>query len=60
MKKLLLPIMCIAIFFAFYEQTKPNPNIIITVIAIAVFMFGMMKLMTKVPSKKPEDKDGIL
>jgi hypothetical protein len=60
MKKLLLPIMCIAIFFAFYEQTKPNPNIIITVIAIAVFMFGMMKLMAKVPSKKPEDKDGIL
>lgn len=60
MRKTLLPIMCIAIFFAFYEQTKPKPNIIITVIAIAVFMFGMMKLMAKVPSKKPEDKDGIL
>lgn len=60
MKKFLLPIMCIAIFFAFYEQTKPQPNIIITVIAIAVFMFGMIQLMAKVPSKKPEDKDGFI
>ena len=52
--------MCISIFFAFYEQTKPQPNIIITVIAIAVFMFGMIQLMAKVPSKKPEDKDGFI
>ncbi len=60
MKKFLLPIMAIAIFFCFYEYSKPNPNIYIVLIAIAIFMFGMMKLMSKVPSKKPEDKDGIL
>jgi hypothetical protein len=60
MKKFLIPIMAIAIFFAFFEQSKPNPNIYITIIAIVVFMFGMIKLMGKVPSKKPEDKDGIL
>ena len=60
MKKLLLPIMAIAIFFAFYEQSKESPNIYITIIAIVLFMFGMIKLMSKVPSKKPEDKNGIL
>ena len=52
--------MAIAIFFAYLEQSKASPNIYITIIAIVVFMFGMMKLMGKVPSKKPEDKDGIL
>lgn len=60
MKKLLIPIMAIAIFFAFYEQSKEVPNIYITIISMVVFMFGMVKLMSKVPSKKPEDKDGIL
>ena len=52
--------MAIAIFFAFYEYSKPNPNMYIVIITIVVFMLGMMKLMSKVPSKKPEDKDGIL
>ncbi|WP_395052749.1 hypothetical protein [Flavobacterium sp.] len=60
MKKFLLPIMAISIFFCFYEYSKPVPNIYIVLITIAIFMFGMMKLMSKVPSKKPEDKDGIL
>ena len=52
--------MAIVIFFAFYEYTKPKPNLYIVVATIVIFMLGMMKLMTKVPSKKPEDKDGIL
>lgn len=60
MKKIQLPIMAIAIFFAFYEYAKPKPNLYIVVATIVIFMLGMMKLMTKVPSKKPEDKDGIL
>lgn len=60
MKKLLLPIMAIAIFVAFYEYSKPQPNLYIVIITIVIFMFGMIKLMNKVPSKKPEDKDGIL
>ena len=60
MKKILVPIMAIAIFFAFFEQSKEIPNLFITIIAMVIFMIGMIKLMSKVPSKKPEDKNGIL
>jgi hypothetical protein len=56
MKKLLLPIMIIAILIAFYEQSLKEKNVYILVIAIAVFMFGMMKLSAKTPSKN-QDKE---
>ena len=56
MKKLLLPIMIIAILIAFYEQSLKNKNVYISVIAITVFMFGMMKLSAKTPSKN-QDKE---
>ncbi|CAN1525742.1 hypothetical protein MCEGE10_01229 [Flavobacteriaceae bacterium] len=56
MKKLLLPIMIIAILIAFYEQSLEKKNVYISVIAIAVFMFGMMKLSAKTPSKN-QDKE---
>lgn len=56
MKKLLLPIMIIAILIAFYEQSLENKNVYISVVAIAVFMFGMMKLSAKTPSKN-QDKE---
>ena len=60
MKKLFLPMMAVAFFFAYSEQTKPKPNAIIVVICIVIIAIGMMKLMAKVPSKKPEDKNDIL
>ena len=56
MKKLLLPIMIIAILIAFYEQSLEKKNVYISVVAIAVFMFGMMKLSAKTPSKN-QDKE---
>ena len=56
MKKLLLPIMIIAILIAFYEQRLEKKNVYISVVAIAVFMFGMMKLSAKTPSKN-QDKE---
>mgnify|MGYP007077670905 CR=1 FL=1 len=56
MKKLLLPIMIIAIVIAFYEQSLEKKNVYILVVAIAVFMFGMMKLSAKTPSKN-QDKE---
>jgi hypothetical protein len=56
MKKLLLPIMIIAILIAFYEQSLEKKNVYILVVAIAVFMFGMMKLSAKTPSKN-QDKE---
>ncbi len=57
MKKWLLPIMIIAILIAFYEQSLEKKNVYISVIAIAVFMFGMMKLSAKTPSKNQDKED---
>jgi len=56
MKKLLIPIMTIAIFIAFYEQNSPNPIVIITIICMAIFMFGLMKLSAKIPPKNEDDE----
>ena len=57
MKKFLIPILIISILVAFYEQSKEDKNVYIMVIAIVVFMFGMMKLSSKTPSKNIENKD---
>ena len=57
MKKLLLPIMIIAILIAFYEQSLDKKNVYISVVAIAVFMFGMMKLSAKTPSKNQNKEE---
>ncbi len=40
-----------AAFVALYEQSLAKPNVVIMVIAIVIFMLGLMKLMSKVPSK---------
>ncbi|APA00661.1 MULTISPECIES: hypothetical protein [Flavobacterium] len=54
MKKIIFPIMLIAIVVAFYEQTSAEKNVYVTVVAMAVFMFGMMRLSAKTPSKNQE------
>ncbi len=46
--------MLIAIVVAFYEQTSAEKNVYVTVVAMAVFMFGMMRLSAKTPSKNQE------
>ena len=59
MKKIMIPMMLVAFLIAFYEQQKANSNVYITVGAIAIFMYGMMRLSAKTPSKnqdKNEDK----
>jgi len=48
--------MAIAIFVAFYEQENAHPNVYITIVAIVVFMFGMLRLSAKIPSKN-QDKE---
>lgn len=55
MKKFLFLIMIVAIFVAFYEQNTPKPNVIITCIALVVFMIGMVKLSAKIPPKDTDD-----
>ncbi len=57
MKKLLIPVMVIAICVALYEQNKSDKNVYIIVIAIVIFMLGMMKLSAKTPSKNQESED---
>ncbi len=49
--------MIIAFLLAFYEQQKPDRNVYITVGAIVVFMCGMMRLSTKIPSKNQDNKE---
>ena len=59
MKKLMILIMAIAIGVALYEQAKPEKNVYLMVIAIVIFMYGMMRLSAKTPSKNQdkEEKD---
>ncbi len=49
--------MIVAILVAFYEQQKPDRNVYITVGAIVIFMYGMMRLSTKTPSKNQENNE---
>jgi arginine exporter protein ArgO len=42
---------------ALIEQSKPAPNRLIMIGAMAVFMYGLFQLMKKIPSKKEEDND---
>ena len=48
--------MVVAIIIAFYEQSTNDKNVYVMVIAIAVFMYGMMQLSAKTPSKN-QDKE---
>ena len=52
--------MIIAILIALYEQTKETPNVYIIIVAIVIFMYGMIRLSAKTPSKNQEkDNDDV-
>ena len=55
MKNLMVILVILAIGVAFYEHTKPNPNVYITAAAVVIFMYGAMRLSAKIPGKKDED-----
>ena len=57
MKKVLIPIMIIAIIIALLEQNKEEKSIPVLIISFVVFMFGMMRLSAKTPSKNSENDD---
>jgi hypothetical protein len=57
MKKLFIPFIFVAIIFGLFEQSKDKPNIYILCASVALFMYGMMQLTSKVPSKKEEEKN---
>ncbi|WP_276380619.1 hypothetical protein [Flavobacterium sp. H4147] len=54
MKIFKILIMILAISVALYEQVSDDKNVYITVVAIVVFMYGMMQLSAKTPSKNQE------
>ena len=57
MKAFKILIMILAISVALYEQVSDDKNIYIMVIASAVFMYGMMQLSAKTPSKNQEKEE---
>ena len=57
MKKFIIPIMIVAILVALYEQVNAEKNVYMMAIAIAVFMFGMMRLSAKTPSKNQNKEE---
>lgn len=57
MKKVYVPIMALAGVLALYEQSKAKPNVYIMVAAIIIFMYGMMRLTAKVPSKNQDKSE---
>jgi len=48
--------MIVAIIVALYEQVSAEKNVYIMVVAIVIFMMGMMQLSAKTPSKN-QDKE---
>ena len=57
MKKIVIPILILAILVALYEQRSAQKNVYVMVIAIVVFMFGMMRLSSKTSSKNQQKKE---
>jgi L-asparagine transporter-like permease len=57
MKKIVIPILILAILVVLYEQRSAQKNVYIMVIAIVVFIFGMMRLSSKTPSKNQEKEE---
>lgn len=49
--------MVVAIGIALYEQSKTEPNRYILIAAIVIFMYGMMRLSAKTPSKHSETEE---
>ena len=49
--------MFLAILAGLYEQSKERSNIYIQIIALVVFMYGMMQLSAKTPSKNSEPEN---
>lgn len=57
MKKLALPLIIIAVILGVYEYSQEKQNIFVVCIVIVLFMFGMMQLNSKIPSKFNDEED---
>lgn len=55
-QKIILPLVVVAfMIWALMEQASNQPRIWVQVIGVALFFFGMARLMKKVPSNKPKE-----
>lgn len=57
MKRMLFFIVILAGVYAFYEQSKPNPNVWISAFCIVLFMLGLLFLNKKTTSNSFSDSD---
>jgi hypothetical protein len=57
MKTIYIILTFVAAFVALYEQSLARPNVFIMAVAIIIFMVGLMKLMSKVPSKNSSNNN---
>lgn len=57
MKKFVISILLVAIIAVLYGQVNAEKKIYVLVIAVVIFMFGMMKLSAKTPSKNQDKED---
>lgn len=57
MKTIYIILFFLAAFVALFEQSKTHPNMFIMIGCIVIFMYGMMKLMAKVPSKYQQQEE---
>jgi len=57
MKTIYIILTFAAAFVALYEQSLARPNVFIMAVAIIIFMVGLMKLMSNVPSKNSSNNN---
>ena len=57
MKKIIILMLLVSGFLLVFEQSKFKPNLYIICIAFVLFMFSLMKLSFKIPSKNNNKKD---
>jgi arginine exporter protein ArgO len=57
--KQIISILIIAAFgiIALFEQSKSKPNQLIMIGAMAIFMYGLYRLMKRIPSKNEDEND---
>lgn len=56
MKKLVFPLMFALMIWALIDQTTAKPSLILQVVGVVVFFYGMMRLMSKTPDNKRNDE----
>ncbi len=57
MNKFQIPLLLVSILLALYEQSKEKPNMYVMIASILVFMYCMMRLGSKIPSKNQDKED---